>query len=267
MAKTFSILTLNCYGVPAPGTSRRLATLARILNHENLSAVCLQEVQANTYCKQLTRDCIRYPFQAYQPFVHAPKGGLLTLSQRPIDRVEYFLYRERGLWYTPAIFDWLLHKGILVSQLKADDMPVVVINTHLTANYTGIWSERNLYAQHEHRQLLQLAELVQAQPKEALVLVCGDFNIPRGSWLYDSFLEASGLTDPLAGNLQPTIRPRRMMPSRYFMSIDYALIRVPAGLELTVESRLRFEEKVYDEGRHLLLSDHYAVELMLHWDT
>jgi len=81
---TFSILTLNCYGVPAPGTSRRLATLARILNQENLSAVCLQEVQANTYRKQLAQDCIRYPFQAYEPFVHAPKGGLLTLAQQPI---------------------------------------------------------------------------------------------------------------------------------------------------------------------------------------
>jgi endonuclease/exonuclease/phosphatase family metal-dependent hydrolase len=266
MTKTFSILTLNCYGVPAPGTSRRLATLARTLNYENLSVVCLQEVQANTYCKQLTRDCVRYPFQAYEPFVHAPKGGLLTLSQQPIDHVEYALYQERGLWYTPAIFDWILHKGILVSQFMHDGMPIVVINTHLTANYTGDWSHRNPYARHEHRQLQQLAALVQAQPQDAIVLVCGDFNIPRGSWLYDSFLEASGLIDPRAGDLQSTLRPRRMMPDRYFMPIDYALVRAPAGLKLQVESNLRFEEKVYDEGRHLLLSDHYAVELRLSWD-
>jgi endonuclease/exonuclease/phosphatase family metal-dependent hydrolase len=265
MITNFSILTLNCYGVPAPGTSRRLSTLARILNLENVSAVCLQEVQANAYRKQLARDCTRYPFQAYEPFVHAPKGGLLTLTQEPIQQTEYVLYQERGLWYTPALTDWILHKGILVSQIIADSLPIVIINTHLTANYTGDWSQGNPYAKHEHRQLQQLAGLVQAQPDDAVVLVCGDFNIPRGSWLYDAFLDASGLRDPLAGSSHPTLRPRMMLPSRYFMPIDFALVRAHNFPDIKVESRLRFEEKVYDEGRHTLLSDHYGVELRLSW--
>lgn len=262
---TFSLLTLNCYGVPAPGTTRRLSLLAETLNSESLSAVCLQEVQSNLYCKQLRRACSSYPASAYEPFIHAPKGGLLTLSQNPIQESEFILYQERGLWYTPALADWILHKGILISRIHINGLPVVVMNTHLTANYTGDWSRSNPYAKHEHLQLQQLAKLVREQPENALVLVCGDFNIPRGSWLYDSFLEASNLHDPLAGDMQPTLRPRRVIPTRYFMPIDFAFVRAPHLTPLTAESRLRFEERVLHDGRHLHLSDHYGVELQINW--
>jgi endonuclease/exonuclease/phosphatase family metal-dependent hydrolase len=262
---TFSLLTLNCYGVPAPGTSRRLSLLATILNHEDLSAVCLQEVQANTYCKQLVRACTSYPVNAYEPFVHAPKGGLLNLSKHPMQQSEFVLYDERGLWYSPALADWILHKGVLISRLNTGDFPVVIMNTHLTANYMGDWSRRNPYAKHEHNQLQQLAHLVQLQPSDSLVLVCGDFNIPRGSWLYESFLEASGLSDPLSGSTQPTLRPRPALPARYTMPIDFAFVRRPHQCELKIESRLRFQEQIKHEGRRSYLSDHCGVELTLHW--
>jgi endonuclease/exonuclease/phosphatase family metal-dependent hydrolase len=264
---TFSLLTLNCYGVPALGTSRRLAKLAGILNDEDVSAVCLQEVHTNGYCRQLIDSCERYPFHAYQPFLHAPKGGLLTFTQYPVKRSEFVLYQERGLWYTPALADWILHKGILISHINFGGLPIVLINTHLTANYMGDWSRRNPFARHEHRQLQQLAEQVQAQPHDALVVVCGDFNIPRGSWLYDAFLEATGLYDPLAGNMTPTLRPRPLLPARYFMPIDFVLVRRPDSLDLTMESRIRFEEQVYDAGGHILLSDHYGIELILNWQS
>ncbi len=124
----------------------------------------------------------------------------------------------------------------------------------------------NPFARHEHNQLQQLAYLVQEQPREAVVIVCGDFNIPRGSWLYDSFLEAGGLSDPLDGNMQPTLRPRRIMPSRYVMPIDFALVRIPHLPGMQLESRLRFQEYVEHQGRQVHLSDHCGVELSLTWD-
>ncbi len=137
---TFSLLTLNCYGVPAPGTSSRLSLLADQLNTEQLSAVCLQEVQSNLYRRQLVRECSYYPDAAYERFIHAPKGGLLTLANPTIHNYEFVLYDERGLWYTPALADWILHKGVLITRLIVDDVPVILLNTHLTANYTGDWS-------------------------------------------------------------------------------------------------------------------------------
>jgi endonuclease/exonuclease/phosphatase family metal-dependent hydrolase len=261
----FSLLTFNCYGVPAPGSASRLSLLAQTLNAENVSAVCLQEVQSNRYRRQLLREASRYPYHAYEPFVHAPKGGLLTLTRVPILDSEFVLYSERGLWYTPALTDWILHKGILLTRMNCGDLPVVLINTHLTANYTGDWSRRNPFARHEHNQLQQLAALVRALPPENLVLVCGDFNIPRGSWLYEAFLEESGLCDPRAGDMQPTLRPPRAMPARYAAPIDYALVRAPALPTLKMTSRLRYEERVPHQGREQYLSDHSAVELTLMW--
>jgi endonuclease/exonuclease/phosphatase family metal-dependent hydrolase len=260
----FSLLTLNCYGVPAPGTSERLKLLAHTLNNESHTAVCLQEVQSNRYRRLLAREC-HFPAHAYEPFIHAPKGGLLTLVQHPIQESRFVLYEERGLWYTPALADWILHKGILVTHLQVGDLPVVLMNTHLTANYTGDWSRRNPFARHEHQQLQQLAYLVQAQPREALVVVCGDFNIPRGSWLYESFLETSGLCDPLNGDMQPTLKPRMIMPSRYVMPIDFALVRAPYYRDIQVSSRLRFQKEVQHRGKQLHLSDHCGVELTLSW--
>lgn len=260
---TFSLLTFNCYGVPTPGTSSRLRLLAHHLNDLDMSAVCLQEVQSNRHRRLFERECASYPERAYEPFYHAPKGGLLTMARCPIVDTEFRLYTERGLWYTPALADWILHKGILITRLQWENMPVVLLNTHLTANYMGDWSRKNPFAKHEYNQLRQLAACVREQPDNALVLVCGDFNIPRGSWLYDAFLEESGLTDPLEGNLQSTLRPRSMMPSRYFMSIDYALVRAPDTYGVTVESRFKFEDVIPHKNKQVALSDHYAVELLV----
>jgi endonuclease/exonuclease/phosphatase family metal-dependent hydrolase len=262
----FSLLTFNTYGVPAPGTSARLRTLSHMLNEEAITVICLQEVQTHVY-RRLIQTTTNFPHSAYEPFVHCPKGGLLTLSRLPINSCEYVLFNERGLWYTPALADWILHKGMLVSRMAIGDLPVVVINTHLTANYMGNWGKGSLYAEHEYQQLLQLAELVQAQPLDALVIVAGDFNVPRGSWLYESFLSISRLKDPLQDNLEPTIRQRVGIPSRYFMPIDYVLFRSPPLPGCEVRSRFRFQEKVVlSNGRREHLSDHIAIELCLTWD-
>lgn len=264
----FSMITLNCFGVPTTSTRRRLYTLAQEVNHRPAAVVCLQEVQAHRYRKLLTHACRHvYPYHAAETFIHAPKGGLLTLSQMPIYGNDFTLYEARGLWYTPALADWILHKGVLCTQLMLGDMRVVVLNTHLTANYRGRWGRDDMFAQQEHRQLQQLAQIVTMQPLDVLVIVAGDFNIPRGSWLYDEFLAASGLTDPLADDMQPTLRLPRGMPQRFAMPIDYALIRAPKLPNLHVSSQLRFKDKVtLIGGGDAYLSDHVGVELHLTWD-
>jgi endonuclease/exonuclease/phosphatase family metal-dependent hydrolase len=236
-----------------------------------VTVACLQEVQAHTYRRLLIRACERYPSYAYIPFMHAPKGGLLTLASVPIEHTHFTLYRDRGRWYTPAIADWVLHKGALVTGLTLGGVPIAVINTHLTANYSGDWRRGNRYAQHERNQLAQLAEIVSLQPADALVVVVGDFNIPRGNWLYKEFLAESSLVDPLASDRQPTFRPPRGIPGRYALPIDFTLLRVPQttplpGLQL--HSELRFQEKYpLIAGRKGYLSDHLGVELTLSWDT
>src|SRR5207245_6957938 len=114
---TFSLLTISCFGVPGPTTSRRLKALTSALDQLPLCVLCFQEVQAHVYCRLLTRACTQYPSSAFQPFIHAPKGGLLTLSRLHIQKAEFTLYTARGRWYSPAVADWILHKGVLATQL------------------------------------------------------------------------------------------------------------------------------------------------------
>ena len=262
----FSLITLNCFGVPTPTTRRRLLSLAREVDRRSPDIVCFQEVQAHPYRRLLTRASERYPASAYEPFVHAPKGGLLTLAQQSIEQQQFTLYRERGMWYTPAVMDWILHKGVLATHLTCDGLPIVVLNTHLVANYQGDWSERNRYARAEWAQLQQLAEIVKSQPAEALVVACGDFNIPRASWMYERFLAASGMIDPLADDTRATYRALSYFSNRFGQPIDFALVRTPQLPGLHITSELIFRERVpLVGGSEGYLSDHCGVALEVTW--
>jgi len=263
---TFSLLTMNCFGVPTPATNARLQTLARELNARDDQLVCLQEVQSHIYRRLLMRACASYPHAAFAPFLHAPKGGLLTLARLPIAEFQFTLYRSRQVPYPPSLMDWVLHKGVLTTRLEYAGLSIVVLNTHLHANYNGIWDRRNRYAQGEAEQLRELAEIVRAQPPEALVVAVGDFNFPRGSWLHEEFLAASGMTDPLLGDARPTVRALPGIPERYAQAIDFAFVRAPKLAGLHVASELRFAEQVLFSGRPRFLSDHVAVELRVEWD-
>jgi endonuclease/exonuclease/phosphatase family metal-dependent hydrolase len=264
---TFSLLTLNCFGVPTPSTRRRLLALAREINERQLTVVCLQEVQTHAYRRLLIRSSTAYVANAFIPFMHAPKGGLLTLTSLPIEQTSFTLYRERGQWYTFAVADWILHKGVLATHMMFHGQPVVVFNTHLTANYTGDWSRRNRYARHEQSQLQQLAELVNTQPQETLVVVAGDFNIPRGGWLYKEFIAATDLFDAMAYDKRATFRPPRGVPARYKTALDYVLVRAPRLPGLEIESNLCFEEKVQLSSRRQgYLSDHFGIQIEIRWE-
>src|SRR5215207_3305240 len=215
MTAPLSLLSLNCFGTPVPTTRRRLQTLAHHLERSSLQIVCLQEVQLAMYQNLLFQACVSYPFQAYEPHLHCPKGGLVTLSRAPLATQHFETYAEQGRWYLPTAMDRFLRKGMLISSLQWEGAPVVVINTHVIANYNGDWERQGVFARMQEKQLHQLAEIVAIQPSDALVVVVGDFNIPRGSRLYKNFLQGTGLIDTLADDQRPTHRPPRGVPAHY----------------------------------------------------
>lgn len=264
---TFTLATLNIFGVPfAKRTRARLATIARELNQPGFDVVCLQEVQMAHYVPLLTRAFTRFPFVAFEPFVYAPKGGLLTLSRRQFERTAFLLYSQRGWWHTLSIADWMLHKGALLTHMTVAHTPVVVINTHLIANYDGDWSRGNRYARIEAAEVQQLAQLVNDQDPDALVIVAGDFNFPRRSWLYDEFVAAIGAEDPLSNHTAPTFRPPLPLQPFVAEAIDHVFIRPPRNLKLTYSAELLFEEKVrLVSGRHDYVSDHLGIGVRLEW--
>jgi endonuclease/exonuclease/phosphatase family metal-dependent hydrolase len=262
----FSLVTLNCFGVPTPTTRPRLRALAQQLNHDPHDVVCLQEVQAHGYRTFLTQACTQYPASAYEPFFYAPKGGLLTLARLPITQRDFTLYHTRVIVSPPAVMDWLLHKGVLLTRGSRAQVPIIVLNTHLSANYSANWGPDNRYARVEQDQLQQLAAIVRAQPPEAIIIAAGDLNIPRGSWLAEEFLAASGMIDPLAGDARPTQRMPPGVPARFALPIDFALLRLPPLPRLRVQSEHCFSQQQPIPGaRPGYLSDHVGIALRISW--
>lgn len=226
--------------------------------------VCLQEIQLHKYQKLLVEGCASYPYAVSESYFHCPKGGLLTLSRTPVTSTSFEPYTERGLWFTPMLLDRLFFKGMLITRLTCKKTPIVIINTHLLANFAGDWERGGMYARVEEKQLRQLAETVQAQPTDSVIIVAGDFNIPRGSMLYKDFLIHSGLTDLLAGDTRPTLRVPFGAVSHFPFAIDYVFVRIPEKYSLKIDCDLCFTKKcLMDDRRQLYLSDHYEVEIFM----
>ena len=156
MTDSFSLLTLNCFGLWLPNTRRRLVALAKELEQRPYQVVCLQEIQLHKYQRLLVEGCLGYPYIQSEPYVHCPKGGLLTLSRIPIRSASFVPYEERGYWYTPMLLDRLFFKGMLIIKLTWNTVPMVIINTHLLANFAGDWGRHAMYARVEEKQLRTL---------------------------------------------------------------------------------------------------------------
>lgn len=264
----FSLVTFNSFGGLNWTTPRRLRSLARELQALKPNVVCLQEVQSNLALRlllRLTKDELTH---AYLPGRSAPLGSLLTLANTPLHAPRFVRYTNQGAWFGPTVMDQLTQKGMLLSHTKQDEQAIIVINTHLVANYGANWEPNSRAARDQQHQLHQLATLVQEQPPTALVLVAGDFNIPRGSWLYEEFLNRSGLTDPLAGDPRPTYRPFPGVPVRYALPIDFVFLRTPPGMTVQTTADFCFAEPcAYVGGGRGYLSDHLGVRVTLRRET
>jgi endonuclease/exonuclease/phosphatase family metal-dependent hydrolase len=264
MSNTFSLLTYNCFGLWLPGTQQRLLALARELEQSQYQVVCLQEIQLHRYRELLVNASPSYPYAYSERYMHCPAGGLLTLSRIGLTDTSFIPYEERGLWYTPMLLDRLFYKGMLVTKLTWENIPVTIINTHILANFAGDWKRRGMYARVEERQLEELAETVRAQSTDSFIVVVGDFNVPRGGALYDDFIEHSGLTDPLAGDTRSTLRAPLGMHTSYTLAIDYVLFRMPIRRKLKVACDLCFVEKYpSNESQQGYLSDHCGIEMQI----
>jgi len=263
----FSLLSLNTFGLPLFLGLGRLMRLTRQLDRFPASVLCFQEIQQNAYVPFLKRGLPDYPHQAFETSTFAPKGGLFTAARMPMQTSQFIAYENRGRLFSAGFADWVLNKGVLVSEFMIESHRVVIMNTHLHANYAGHWDPDDRMSLIQRDQVLHLAAMVNEQAPDALVIVCGDFNFPRNTFLYDALLGASTLRDPLAEDPRPTYRPFPLLPSeKWSIPIDFCLVRVPDAS--TVQLRADIVE-VSDESRKFapqrFLTDHNALTLHVTW--
>lgn len=265
---SFSLLTVNTFGVPFFLSGGRLVQLANEVSRLAPDVVCLQEIQQNAYIPLMKRSLKGYPQVLFEWNGLAPKGGLMTAcsADYTVVKHEFLPFPNRGKWLSIGFSDWALNKGVLALYLAVQDYQVIVLNTHLHANYAGNWQPENSMAQIQKDQVNYLAEVVRAQPEDALVIVCGDFNFPRHTFLYDELLGHSGLSDLLVNDLRPTYRPFPLVPSRWAISLDFIFYRAPSWKEfMLLGDILPIENAAARLPFRRFLTDHCALTFNANW--
>jgi endonuclease/exonuclease/phosphatase family metal-dependent hydrolase len=245
------LLTFNTLFLGQP--RRRLRALGHALDGMELDVACLQEILWRRHLSGVAR---AFPHAAYVPRGPLVKGGLLTLSRWPIEEHRHLAYRVRS-GRRPDLLDLVVRKGLLVTRISIAGRPVMVVNTHLLANPAGDWSRNSPHARAQAAALHQLAEAVSVD-RRAPVVVVGDLNVPRGSWLLDELLARAGLRDVLAGDARPTCRPTPKIPTA--RALDHVLVRPLPAQEMAAEAELVFQDRApLPGGRAGYLSDHFGI--------
>lgn len=263
----FSLLSLNTFGLPLFLGLGRLLRLTRRLDHYPASVLCFQEIQQNAYVPFLARGLRDYPHLAFEFNLFAPKGGLFTAARLPLRKNHFIAYENRGRLLSPGFADWALNKGVLISALEIESQRIVVMNTHLHANYAGKWYPENSMSRIQRDQVQHLAAMVNEQPDDALVIVCGDFNFPRGTFLYDELLNQCELTDALAHDPRPTYRPFPLMKNeKWSLPIDFVFFRPPRARAIDVRADIvEIQDVTRPFAPQRFLTDHNALTLRVAW--
>ncbi|MET7418928.1 endonuclease/exonuclease/phosphatase family protein [Dactylosporangium sp. NPDC005555] len=245
------LLTFNALmrdDVPA-----RLRALGPVLDRSGYDIVCLQEVLHGGSVRLLRR-VSGYAHRAVSWGV-LPAGGLLILSRWPVRRHRFARYPMTG----PRRTELLMRKGAQLAVVEAPAGPLVVVNTHLTANRDDDWSEGNRFTRIIQGELEHLARVVTEFEPALPAVVVGDFNVPRDAPVFTGFAAAAGLRDVLAGDTSTTYRPTPRWPSP--PALDQVLVRPGRDRPLTARARTVLQDAVrVADGRELFLSDHYGIE-------
>jgi endonuclease/exonuclease/phosphatase family metal-dependent hydrolase len=247
------VLTLNCLWSAA--ARPRLAAIAPLLDETGIDILCLQEVVLQRNVRLLERHLKSYRPAVFRPLGLHVTGGLVSFARQEIECGSYEVFQRRGDWWNIGVADRLIRKGFLASRLPVGDLPAVVINTHLLANYDEDWSPGNRFARQQRSELEQIAEAIGRIDDQVLLIVAGDFNVPAATPMFQEFLARCGLRNAFSE-----------APAEYRL-IDHVLYRHPSGRELRVEAALRFQEPLrLSNGRSVRPSDHPAVEVQIALD-
>ena len=252
-----TVASLNTRGIPLTGSqlAERYAVIGAGFEAGDADVACGQEVLTYWHLRLLVRAMRSFRQVSYWPGPFGPAGGLVTFSRRPVSGRAFRRFgrppRAPGVPLTSRFQARL--KGALVTRLA--DPELCVINTHPVANGDGDWSEANRFYPLHRAELAVLARVVnEAGPR---AVVCGDFNVSRGSTLFGGFMAATGLADAFAGACPATFRAEYLPAGATTHCIDFILT---AGEVTTESAALVFAEKKEPLG---YVSDHIGLRARL----
>jgi exonuclease III len=269
-ASPLTVATFNTFGIPvfSPHVEDRYRAFSAALENTAPDVINLQEV--HTYrLLHLLKECLpSYPFVLYKRAVIGAKGGLVTFSRHPLEMIDYVSFQSSGKSLPNRIFGALniKDKGSLITQLQ--NMPLAIVNTHLTANRDNDWSKDTASYFRHQVELEQLARLIERTRKlQRAVIVSGDFNVAKGSELYQRFVQTTHVHDIFHGDMRPTYHQDYLPDGQASHCIDYLFyISTDSKTVMVSQTSLLFQDKTQlPNGKEGYLSDHIGLlaELMI----
>jgi endonuclease/exonuclease/phosphatase family metal-dependent hydrolase len=264
--KKISLLTFNTLGTPifAPDIIKRDSKIATLINEASYDVVCLQElftyIQLAIFKKKLTN----YPYCVYEKNLFGPRGGLVIFSKHPLVEKSDFSYSHPKGAFVP-FYTTLAQPGMLSAIVKP--FAIRIVTTHLSSDNEHNLTPKNKLYNLIRSQSEEAANVINRYTKQAeSVVVAGDFNIAKGSVLYQSFLQNTALTDIYAKEVQPTYDPERV---QFFYRApadrcDFIFIDPREKRIRTETLSYAFQKQEYlSNGKKSHLSDHIGLFCIL----
>ena len=224
LAARLTVVSLNTRGVPVMGShlAERYGVIGAALEAGDADVACFQEVFTWWHLRLLARRMRSFRYVSWRPSPAGPAGGLVTFSRLPISSTVYrgFGLPPRAPGISGAARLRAALKGVLVTRLVRPEL--CVVNTHPVANRDGDWSRAGRFYPLHRAQLAGLAAVAHGVCV-APAVVCGDFNIDRGSSLFSGFVTETGLDDAFEGSCPPTFRAEYLPAGEMPHCLDFIL--------------------------------------------
>ena len=181
-------------------------TVIPFLNKEKADVICLQEV-----CKEdlpfLEKE-LKYKHIFYTPMTLVSNNNIIRTSGHAIITSHPANLLQTNYYYTLyedetklPLFDKratgkTINKALTIVEVSVDNTQFIVGNTHFT------WTEGGLV---DDNQLKDMPKLLEIAAKQKDIILCGDFNAPRGRGSWTALCER--YTDNIPPHITNTLDP------------------------------------------------------------
>ncbi|MEU6070778.1 endonuclease/exonuclease/phosphatase family protein [Streptomyces sp. NPDC047082] len=267
-AATFGVASLNvCCGLAnsLPPVRERAVEFCRRLERADVDIVNFQEVWTPGLLAFLRTQLPSFRFVARKVgALGQPAGGLASFSRLPLRSVQYVSFRGTRPKGGSPFFRAVMAAGACLQGLLVFEVPAfrtVMGNVHLTANRDGQWSAGNRYEALQMQQVRRVHEVLDHSRRmdTALVIACGDFNLPSECGLYGAVVDGGVWQDPFAAENVPTFHADLLPAGARAHRVDYLLVDGDPDRHPVTGIDLLFNEPVaLPSGRTAYLSDHVS---------
>jgi len=261
LSTELKILSWNIYMLPPliffNGKRKRARAIGQLLANSDYDVIVFQEAFHHGARRKLKRWLKEtYPYRVGPANIRyvslRASSGVWILSKIPIKKVEAICFKDRS-----GFDNRMARKGALMIEGEKNGQPFQVIGTHLNAGGTP---EVRLNQVRAIRDELMLP----FQQKNIPQIICGDFNIEKGTDTYDEMMKILEAEDgKLHSDLNATYGPNNdMNKSKRGGIIDYIFYKNNGK---KTASTIRKIPKIQYQWHknHKDLADHNPVEIKI----